>query len=108
MLQLAIDLIVLAFLAYVIVDTVRAFVSAAGTVWQKLWAAARHSATVLWARFVLVVGAGVDALVWIADFLGSPAVAAAIQQYLSPQVVAGIMIAIAVITELARRRTLKT
>jgi hypothetical protein len=104
--QTAIDLIVAVAVVYLIVDTVRTFLSSAGTIWQRLWAAARHSATVLWARFVVAVAAGVDALVWLADIAGSPGVAAAIQQYLSPSVVAGVMIAIAVIAELARRRTL--
>jgi hypothetical protein len=104
--QTAIDLIVIAAVVYLIADSVRAFFSAAGSMRQRLWAAARHSATVLWARFCVAVAALVDVLVWIADLLNAPGVAGAIQSYLSPSVVAGIMIAIAVITEIARRRTL--
>jgi hypothetical protein len=104
--QTVIDILVILAVLYIAIDAIRAFTSAAGNVRQKLWAAARHSATVLWARFVVVVAAGVDALIWIADVLGAPGVAGAIQSYLSPSVVAGLMIAIAVISEIGRRRTL--
>jgi hypothetical protein len=102
--QTVIDILVILAVVYVAIDAIRAFTSAAGNVWQRLWAAARHSATVLWARFVVVLAAGADALIWLADVLGAPSVAGAIQQYLQPSYVAALMIGIAFISELARRR----
>src|SRR5712692_4313398 len=77
-----------------------------GTLWQKLLAVGRHSATILWARFTVAVAALADGAVWVADFLGSPQVAGAMQAHLDPRTVAAVMVAVAVVSELARRRTL--
>ena len=43
-----IDLILLAALVYVVVDFVRSYRAASGTLWQRLLATSRHSATILW------------------------------------------------------------
>ena len=91
--------------ALVIVDTIYQFVVATGSFRQRLWAAVRKSATIAWARFVVTIAATTDGLVWfVTDVLNSPGVAAAIQQYLDAKTVAFIMIAVALVSELARRR----
>lgn len=101
------DILLLALLAWIVFDAVRTYRATIGTVWDKLLAAGKDSATILWARFTVLIAALVNALVWLADVLNQPQVSIAIKTYLTPQLVAGIMIAIAFITELARRRTLK-
>jgi hypothetical protein len=101
-----IDVILLAFLVYFIFDAVRGYHSAAGSIWQRMLAAGKSSATIVWARFTVMVAAFVNCLVWLADVVNAPTVATAITTYLKPSVVAGIMVTVALITELARRRTL--
>ncbi len=105
--EIVVSLVVVAVLVYVVVDAVRSFVHATGTLWQKLLAVGRHSATILWARFTVAVAALADGAVWAADFLGSPQVAGAMQAHLDPRTVAAVMVAVAVVSELARRRTLR-
>jgi hypothetical protein len=104
--NVVLNVILLVILAYFVFDAVRAYKSAAGSVWSRLLAAGKSSATIVWARFTVIVTTGVNGLVWIADLLNAPQVAAAITTYMKPSVVAGIMVAVALITEVARRRTL--
>lgn len=70
--------------------------------WDKVKAWFKHSLTILWARAVTLVGlllAAGDAL------LADPNVTGAIQSVLQPKYIPYFVIAIGVITELARRRT---
>jgi hypothetical protein len=101
-----IDWIVLAIAAYFIIDFALSFRHAAGSLWHRCLYAARSSATVLWARFTVVVTALADGLVKVAEIVNAPNVSAAITTYLKPSAVAAIMVSVAVITEWARRRTL--
>jgi|SRR5271166_2261443 len=101
-----IDVILLVFLAYFIFEAVKDYRAAAGSVWARILAAGKASATIAWARFTVIVAAFANSLVWLADVVNAPTVATAIQTYLKPSVVAGIMVTVALITELARRRTL--
>jgi hypothetical protein len=103
-----IDLFLLAALIYVVVDFVRCYRAATGTVWQRLLATSRHSATILWQRFTIALAGFADALVWLADLLNSPGVAEPIKSVLQPQYVAVFVVAVAIVGELARRRTLKS
>jgi hypothetical protein len=96
----------LVLLLAIIYSVFRDFHSAVGTVWQRLLAAGKHSATILWARFCAAVASAADAVVWVCEIINAPSVATAVQTYLKPPVVATIMVAIAIITEIARRRTL--
>jgi hypothetical protein len=98
--------LLVAALAYIIIDAVISYRAAVGTVWQRLLAAGKESATILWARFTVVVGVVVNGLVWMADVLHAPEVANAIQTYGGPKAAAAVLIVVAVITEMARRRTL--
>jgi hypothetical protein len=101
-----IDLILFAALVYVVFDFVRAWRAASGTVWQRLLATGRHSATILWQRFIIALAGFADALVWLADLLQAPGVAEPIKSVLQPQYVAVLVVAVAIVGELARRRTL--
>jgi hypothetical protein len=62
MLLLIWDLLLLAALGYIVVDAVISYRAAVGTVWQRLLAAGKDSATVLWARFTVCVAAVANGL----------------------------------------------
>ena len=104
--KLLFNLILLAAFAYVAWDFYADYRAAAGTVWQRLLAAGKTSATILWSRFTILTTAMSNSLVWLAGLLGAPGVEDAIKAALQPVYVAGFVVFIAVITELARRRTL--
>lgn len=101
-----ISLLLLAILIYVLYDFYVNYKGAVGSAWDRALAAGRGSATILWARFTAAVAACAGAAAGLAEFLGSPGVASAIQTYMQPSYVAVLMISIAVISEWARRRTL--
>lgn len=97
---------VLVLAAFVIYTLGSGFRAATGTVWERLLAAAQGSATILWARFSMLVGALATVLVEAADWLNAPGVADGIKAVMQPSYVAFFIIAMAVMSELARRRTL--
>src|SRR5260370_12975481 len=99
-------IVVAAIAAYFIFDFIRSFNWGVGSVWQRVLAGAKNSATILWSRFTVVVAAVASALIQVADLVNAPSVATAIQTYLKPSTVAAIMVTVAVISEWARRRTL--
>ena len=104
--HLILDLVLVAALVYVVIDFVRAYLAAAGTVWQRLLATSRNSATILWQRFTIALAGFADALVFVADLLQAPGVAEPIKSVLQPQYVAVFVVVVTVVGELARRRTL--
>jgi hypothetical protein len=108
MLYTVIDLVIAAIAIYFAIDAYMAYKGAAGTMVQRMLAAGKQSATILWSRFVVMVTAMTGALAWVADMAGQPSIAQAIQAAVKPQYVAMVTVAIAVIAELARRRTLAT
>ena len=104
--HLILDIALIAALVYVVIDFVRAYRVAVGTVWQRLLATGRNSATILWQRFTIALAGFADALVFVADLLQAPTVAETIRSVLQPQYVAVFVVLVAVVGELARRRTL--
>ena len=54
---LVLNLVLVAALVYVAIDFVRSFRAASGTVWQRLLATGRQSATILWQRFTIALAA---------------------------------------------------
>lgn len=104
--KLTFDLVLLASFLYVAWDFYADYRAAAGTVWQRLLASGKESATILWTRFTVLVTALSNSLVWVAGLLGAPGVEDSIKAALQPAYVAGFVVAIAIVTELARRRTL--
>jgi len=94
---------VFAYIAYTFISD---FLGQKGTTWQRLLSAGKDSATILWARFSLMVGTLSGALVELATYVGAPGVADGIKDALQPQYVLGFVILSSIITEWARRRTL--
>lgn len=70
--------------------------------WNQIKASFRHSVTILWARVVALAGL---LLVAGQSLLQDPNVSSAIQSVLQPKFVPYYVIAIGLVTELARRRT---
>ena len=70
--------------------------------WNQIKASFKHSVTILWARVVALAGL---LLVAGQSLLQDPNVSAAIQSVLQPKFVPYYVIAIGLVTELARRRT---
>ena len=70
--------------------------------WNQIKASFKHSVTILWARAVALAGL---LLVAGQSLLQDPNVSAAIQSVLQPKFVPYYVIAIGLVTELARRRT---
>jgi len=106
--QLVVNFAVLVLLGYFVLDVVTSYLAADGTVLRRLWVAFRGSATIVWLRLVGIVAAGIDSLVWIADALNAPQVANAVQAYGNPRIISQIILALTIIGEIARRRTLSS
>ena len=70
--------------------------------WEKLKVSFRHSLTILWARLLALGGLLLAAS---ESILGDPSIDAAVRSLLKPGYIPYYMIAIALITELCRRRT---
>ena len=70
--------------------------------WDKVKAFFKHSITILWARVMTLGGA---ALATLLSLSADPTVSGAIQGVLQPKFIPYYVIAIGIITELARRRT---
>ena len=73
--------------------------------WDKIKTWFKHSVTILWARMVALAGLLLAAG---QSLLGDPNISSAIQSALQPQFIPYYVIAIGLITELARRRTAGT
>jgi hypothetical protein len=70
--------------------------------WDKIKRWFRHSVTILWARVVALAGV---AMVAAQSLLADPNVNGAVQSILQPKYIPYYVIAIGIVTELARRRT---
>jgi hypothetical protein len=106
--RIAFTAVVLAIFAYVVFDFAREYIRASGSTWDRLIAAGKGSATIVWQRFVMLISAVAGGLASLADWLNAPGLADAIKDAMTPEYVAFFMIAVAIITEIARRRTLKS
>lgn len=104
--HLIIVLVFLAILGFTVADFLREFFKTSGSLGDRLMAAGKGSMTILWTRFCYLVGAVAGLLVTTADYFNAPGVADGIRQVMQPQYVALIGLAVAIITEMARRRTL--
>jgi hypothetical protein len=78
------------------------------TIKERFMAAFSDSGTIVIQRLMALSGSIIGGLVWLAELLNAPGVVAAIQAYLKPEYVAVAMVALAIITELVRRRKSST
>ena len=85
---------------------VHAWITETGSFWQRTLKAGKDSATIVWAKVVLVAGGLVAVLDRIATLTGDPSLATQIQQYVTPQIVSYVMIGIMFVNVWARLRTL--
>jgi hypothetical protein len=104
--SLVITLGLVAVSAYLVIRVVTLYQAATGTVWNKLLATSRGSATIFTHFCVIVSGALVSSLDWIAQILNAPDVQSWIKAVITPTSVGAVMAGIAVITIVARLRTL--
>lgn len=74
------------------------------TGWRRWLAAAEGSATILWSKAVMIFGALTGLLVQVSDYFNEPAISAAIQKYMTPQVWSAVVVMITVVTIWARKR----
>lgn len=70
--------------------------------WGTLKASFRHSVTILWARLVALLGV---LLMSAQSLIADPSVNEAVRSLLRPELIPYYVIAIGLVTELARRRT---
>lgn len=87
-------------------DLVHGYWTGNGTVWEKMLAAGKSSASILAARVGMLGGAALSVVEQLADVIASPTVKSFIDQYMNAKAVGWTMIAAAFIAEMARRRTL--
>ena len=93
-------------IGWIVFTFVRAWITEAGSFWQRTLKAGKDSATIVWAKVVLVMGGLVALLDKIATLTGDPSLATQIQQYVTPQIVSYVMIGIMFVNVWARLRTL--
>lgn len=107
-LALSIGLLVLTALmiGWIVFTFIHAWITEAGSLWQRTLKAGRDSATIVWAKVVLVVGGLVAVLDKIANLAGDPSLAMQIQQYVTPEIVSYVMMGIMFVNVWARLRTL--
>jgi hypothetical protein len=105
-LSIGLLLLTLAMIGWIIFTFVHAWVREAGSLWQRTLKAGKDSATIVWAKVVLVAAGLVAVLDKIAILAGDPSLAAQLQQYATPQIVSYVVIAIMFGNVWARLRTL--
>lgn len=107
MVSLILAIIALSVISYVVWTFTRDFTAAKGSTWQRALSAADDSATKLWAKFVMLVGATSTALSGAATYFNDPSLSDAIKNVLQPQYVGLFVLLVAAVTIWARNRTAK-
>jgi hypothetical protein len=74
--------------------------------WKRIKAFFGHSLTILWARLVAMIGVMLAFSDQLLDLFSLPGVKDQVQAILDPKYIPFYLIAIAVVTEIARRRSL--
>ena len=92
---------------YVAYDIYSRYRTATGSTWDRLLAAAKDSATMLFGKFTIILAGIVGALNDFLDAIGQSQLKEYVDAALgNPKAVAGVMIGIAVVSMAARMRTL--
>jgi hypothetical protein len=105
-LSIALLVLTLLLIGWIAFTFVHAWIAETGSFWQRTLKAGKDSATIVWAKLVLVAGGLVAMLDKIADLAGDPSLATQIQQFATPQIVGYAVIAIMFVNVWARLRTL--
>jgi hypothetical protein len=85
---------------------IHAWITETGSFWQRTLKAGKDSATIVWAKVVLIAGGLVALLDKFASLAGDPSLTTQIQQYVTPQIVSYVMMGIMFVNVWARLRTL--
>jgi hypothetical protein len=105
--RLAFQVGLLAVAVWVAWTCIQVYATETGTFWERMLKTARDSATLLWARFCMLVAGVVANIDTAADFLGVPELKPFIDTWLgSPKIIAGVMLLVSMITIAARKRTM--
>jgi hypothetical protein len=105
-LSIGILVLTLLMVGWVAFTFVHAWTTETGSFWQRTLKAGQQSATIVWAKVIMLAGGVVAVLDKIAVLAGDPSLAAQIQQYATPQLVGYLMVAIMFVNVWARLRTL--
>lgn len=100
MTHLFIVLVALGIVAYIVIAAIYKYRTTPGT---SILTAFHDSLTILWARVLALSGSLVALAASGADFFGDPSLSDAIKSAINPIYVPWFVVAIAIITELARR-----
>lgn len=105
-LSIGVLIVTLLMVGWIALTFVRAWTVETGSFWQRTLKAGKESATIVWAKAVIVAGGLVAVLDKIAELAGDPSLTAQIQQYATPQIVGYVLVAIMFVNVWARLRTL--
>lgn len=100
------DIALLLAVVYIVVRVVILYTQATGTVWTRLLATARGSATILQGYAVTLGGASLVASEKLTEILNLPEAQAFIAKTVSPQLMGWVMIGTAALAVGARLRTI--
>lgn len=87
-----------------VADALHGYLTSTGTIGERILAVGKQSETIVVTRLAAISGLGMNAVVEIANALNAPGVALVIDKYLDPKVVGYVMVAMALVVEVARRR----
>lgn len=104
-LGIAINVFMLSAAAYIVWTFSREYKEARGTMWERAIEASRDSATILWSKLLIVGSVFVNGVVYLASAFDAGTVEQ-IRVYLPVEYVTGFLVAIAIITIIARLRSL--
>lgn len=108
MLNIVLTVVVVAVPLWMLAATVYGYLAAPGTKWERLVAALKGSASLLWTRLnALSIGA-VGLVTEVSSFAGAPGIKEAIEPWLAPQYMTAYVVFVLLGAEIARRRTLPT
>ncbi|MGZ5871147.1 MAG: hypothetical protein ACXWKP_03440 [Bradyrhizobium sp.] len=105
-LSIGILIVTLLMVGWIAFTFVRAWMVETGSFWQRTLKAGKESATIVWAKAVIIAGGLVAVLDKFAELAGDPSLTAQIQQYATPQIVGYVLVAIMFVNVWARLRTL--
>ena len=105
-LSIGILVVTLIMVGWIAFTFIHAWTTERGSFWQRTLKAGQDSATIVWAKVIMLAGGIVAVLDKIAVLAGDPSLAAQIQQYATPQLVGYVMVAVMFVNVWARLRTL--